>query len=342
MINRRLGRFTNPTPSCILHEGQPFFKKMYKNLLLSSAIEKKHYLFLSCLLQSPYSNRDKGAVWLCASSEQETFQEVLQKPKKPRVSVDKKRDLIQSVEENYAQRVLIVKKQPIPAFKLILSVDEANALLFYEKFLGQVKNTQYSKEIRLEKHHIKPKHEKGSDEESNILFASIEDHTAIHVYRYLAYGKMGDLFAYRLRVSDTKERAKLRSENAVATNRLNKKGRFNPETQRVLGLRGGPKGGSRNTFSQQQARSKVGQTHGRATGMGNQSSHLKTILQRKLCWTYKDGVAFETAPAEAAIDIINQLNGFRPFSIKNASTFYKVFHNERKQICGWTLKKEKP
>lgn len=217
---------------------------LYKNLLLSSAIEKKHYLLLSCLLQSPYSNRDKGAVWLCASSEQgsvkpsQTFQEVLQKP---RVCVDKKRDFIQSVEENYAQRVLIVKrvcvdkKQPIPAFKL----DEANALLFYEEFLGQVKNTQYSKKIRLEKHHIKPKHEKGSDEESNILFASVEDHTAIHVYRYLAYGKMGDLFAYRLRVSDTEERAKLRSENAVATNRLNKKGRFNSETQRALGLRGG-------------------------------------------------------------------------------------------------------
>jgi hypothetical protein len=52
---------------------------------------------------------------------------------------------------------------------------------------------------------------------------------------------MEDLFAYRLRVSDTKERAKLRSENAVATNRMNKKGRFNPEMQRMLGLRGGQK-----------------------------------------------------------------------------------------------------
>ena len=98
-----------------------------------------------------------------------------------------------------------------------------------------MKGTQYPERIRLEKHHIKPKHENGGDEKSNILFASTEDHTAIHVYRYLAYGKMGDLFAYRLRVSDTKERAKLRSENAVATNRMNKKGRFNPETQRMLG-----------------------------------------------------------------------------------------------------------
>ena len=143
-------------------------------------------------------------------------------------------------------------------------------------------------------------------------------------------------------MSDTKERAKLRSENAVATNRMNKKGRFNPEMQRMLGLRGGPKGGSRNTLSQQESRSKVGQTHGRATGMGNQSPRLKTILQQNLCWTYKDGVAFETAPAAAAIDIINQLNCFRPGSIKNASTFYKVFHDERKQIYGWTLRKEKP
>ena len=204
-----------------------------------------------------------------------------------------------------------------------------------------MQSTQYPERIRLEKHHIKPRHENGGDEESNILFASVEDHTAIHVYRYLAYGKMGDLFAYRLRVSDTKERAKLRSENAVATNRMNKKGRLNPETQRMLGLRGGPKGGSRNTLSQQEARSKVGRTYGRVTGMGNQSTRLKTILQQKLCWTYKDGATFETGSSESAMQIINQLNGFRPSSIKNASSFYKVLHNERKHMYGWTLKKEK-
>jgi hypothetical protein len=76
--------------------------------------------------------------------------------------------------------------------------------------------------------------------------------------------------------------------------------------------------------------------------MGNQSPRLKTILQQNLCWSYKDGFAFETAPATAAIDIINQLNCLCPGSIKNASTFYKVFHGERKQIYGWNLKKEKP
>jgi hypothetical protein len=256
--------------------------------------------------------------------------------------VAKKQDMKQLVEEDYTQRVEMIKKEPLPPFELILSVDKANALLFYEEFLDQVKSTNYPEESRLEKHHIKPRHEDGGDQESNILFASVEDHTAIHVYRYLAFGKTGDLFAYRLRVSDTEERAKLRSENAVAANRISKKGRFNSETQRMLGLRGGPKGGSRNTFSQQEARSKVGQTHGRATGLGNQSPRLKTILQQKLHWTYRDGVAFETTPAKAAIDIINQLNRFRPGSIKNTETFYKVFHGERKQIYGWTLRKEKP
>ena len=266
--------------------------------------------------------------------EQEAFQNVLQEQID---DVAKRRDFLQSVEENYAQRVEIVKKQATPPFELILSVDEGNALLFYEEFLDKAKGTRHDKESRLEKHHIKPRHENGGDEESNILFVSIEDHIAIHVYRYLAYGKMGDLFAYRLRVSDTEERAKLRSENAVATNRMKKTGRFNSETQRMLGLRGGPKGGSRNTLSQQKARSKVGQTHGRASGMGNQSPRLKTILKQKLYWTYEDDLIFETAPAEAAIDIINQLNCFRPGSIKNASTFYKVLHHKRKQMYGWTL-----
>ena len=271
--------------------------------------------------------------------EQEIFRDVLQEQID---GVVKRRDSIQSVEANYAQRVEIVKREPIPPFELILSVDEANALLFYEEFLDQVRDTRYSKETRLEKHHVKPRHEDGGNEESNILFASVEDHTAIHVYRYLAYGKMGDLFAYRLRVSDTEKRAKLRSENAVVTNRIKKTGRFNSETQRMLGLRGGSKGGSRNTLSQQEARSKVGQTHGRASGMGNQSPYLRTILQQKLCWTYKDRIVFETAPAEAGTDIINQLNCFCPGSIKNRSSFYKVLHKKRKQMYGWTLKEEKP
>jgi hypothetical protein len=61
-----------------------------------------------------------------------------------------------------------------------------------------------------------------------------------------------------------------------------------------------------------------------------------------LCWTYKDGVSFKTAPAEAAIDIVNQLNCLRSGAIKNASTFYKVLHDKRKQMYGWTLRKEKP
>lgn len=208
------------------------------NLLFSSSIKKKSHAFLFCLSQLPYHKRDKSVICLCDSSEQEIFWDLLQKP---RGHVTKKQYLIQSVEENYAQRVELVKKEPIPAFKLIMSVDEATAQLFYEKFIDQVKVTKYPEGVRLEKHHIKPRHENGGNEKNNILLTSVKGHTAIHVYRYLAYGKMGDLFAYRLRVSDTEERAKLRSENAVATNRMSKKGRFNLETQRRLGLRGGAK-----------------------------------------------------------------------------------------------------
>ena len=129
------------------------FVVLVLNFLFSSAIEKKPYFFLSCLHKSLYHKRNKVAVWLYASSEQKNFQDVLQKP---RGRVAKRRDFIQSIEENYAQRVEIIKKEPIPAFKLILPVDEANALLFYEKFLDRVKGMQYPKKIRLEKHHIKP------------------------------------------------------------------------------------------------------------------------------------------------------------------------------------------
>ena len=64
------------------------------NLVFSSAIEKKPYFFLSCLHKSLYHKRNKGVVWLCASSEQKNFQDV------PRGRVAKRRDFIQSIEEN--------------------------------------------------------------------------------------------------------------------------------------------------------------------------------------------------------------------------------------------------
>ncbi len=63
--------------------------------------------------------------------------------------VAKKQDMKQLVEEDYTQRVEMIKKEPLPPFELILSVDKANALLFYEEFLDQVKSTNYPEESRL-------------------------------------------------------------------------------------------------------------------------------------------------------------------------------------------------
>ena len=107
------------------------------NSLSSSTLEKRHYLLLFLLGSSSYHKRGKILLCLCTSSEQEISKDILEKP---RGRVAKRRHLIQSVEEDYTQRVEIVKKEPTPSlirfcrkrkrgghrtptFELILSVD---------------------------------------------------------------------------------------------------------------------------------------------------------------------------------------------------------------------------
>ncbi|BDA51904.1 hypothetical protein COCOBI_pt-2070 (chloroplast) [Coccomyxa sp. Obi] len=159
------------------------------------------------------------------------------------------------------------------------------------------------------------------------------------MYRYQAFGDKGDELAYLMRLNDSNERAQLRAKAAILANRQRGNGFFNSDWQRVQGAKGGKVGGSMNTPEQQKARSTVGKTYGRTTGLGNQSSHLKEVLRYKLHWIYENGERFVTSPADSGKEIIDQLHELQPGSIKNSFTFYKVFHGERKGMYGWTLEK---
>lgn len=48
------------------------------------------------------------------------------------------------------------------------------------------------------KHHIIPKHAGGTDDPSNIVELTVEDHAIAHLVRWKMYGQMGDFDAYRI------------------------------------------------------------------------------------------------------------------------------------------------
>lgn len=93
------------------------------------------------------------------------------------------------------------------------------------------------------------------------------------------------------------------------------------------------------TQAQFQARQTVGKTYGQKTGLGNQSVRLQETLKQNLEWVHKTrpGQTFVTNPSKSAKEIIDQLEKYVPNQIKNESTFYKVFHGERKGMYGWQL-----
>ena len=72
--------------------------------------------------------------------------------------------------------------------------------------------------------------------------------------------------------------------------------------------------------------------------MGNQSQQLKNRLKNTFFWTHETSPnkTFCTSPKKTAKEIVDELNGIVPNSIRNPSDFYKVIHGERKKMYGWS------
>ena len=50
--------------------------------------------------------------------------------------------------------------------------------------------------INYHTHHIVPKHAGGTDDPSNLVRVTVEEHAELHFARYLQHGAMGDWLAY--------------------------------------------------------------------------------------------------------------------------------------------------
>lgn len=141
-----------------------------------------------------------------------------------------------------------------------------------------------------------------------------------------------------------------RVKKARALDKLLKRGFFDSEFQRENGLRGGKKGGSANSTLQFAARSLVGQTYGRQTGLGKQSDLLKEKISLFHVWVHKDApnICITTQPATAAYEIAEELNfqcdelGLNAQKVdipklKKGGFFYSFLKGKKKSYFGWTL-----
>jgi hypothetical protein len=183
----------------------------------------------------------------------------------------------------------------------------------------------------------------------NILRLNTTDHILAHLIRYLEFGQDNDWKTYVFRKArrvDLTTRGKARVEKQ----RIDGKGRFDSALQSKLGKVGGTVGGSRNTPTQQAARSRVGQAYGRSTGIGNQSAELKELLTTMILFTHKDlpGERIIVGPQTTAIDVARSLNDecdklnlpidrLDLKKVQKGGAFYQLLRGQKKTIYGWSI-----
>lgn len=201
-----------------------------------------------------------------------------------------------------------------------------------------------------EKHHILPKHMQGGDEPSNLIRISVRDHILAHLLLFLEQGSRGNLLAYTIRQST--QHYDLRSQGKLIDfmNKIMKRGWYNSQVQSQLGKIGGAIGGSKNTSAQQAARSVVGSTYGRVTGLGNQSEKLRNILQTAIVFEHKNapGVHIVVSNAESVIEIAQNINiqcdrlnissmKLDLTKVKKGGPFYGLVKKTKPSAYGWTI-----
>lgn len=253
----------------------------------------------------------------------------------------------------------IVSETELNAILQQMSFDQ-NGFNPYENYIRKLQTEETNKKdntgkplFGIEKHHILPRFDGGTNEASNIVLVSVKEHVIAHWIRWKVLAKPQDYAAFLFRIGDTEEAILQRNLSVRAAREQDRiKGLFmyNPEWQQEMGKRGGPRGGSANTERQYEARRQVGLQYGRKTGMRNQGLGLSQFLSQYSIWAHspltqamprlKDrGPEFYCmiAPKPAFIDIVRSLNQFVPNAITLPSSFHKVVYGERKQMYGWRI-----
>ena len=137
------------------------------------------------------------------------------------------------------------------------------------------------------KHHIIPKHMGGTDEPSNIIELSREEHAKAHLELYEKYGKMQDLGAYYLLTGQTDEANRIAcSIGGKIQGKRNADSGHMANIQKIGASLGGKKSSEicrvklKNAFFDPTLRNEIAKLGGKVQGKRNaESGHLKRIAQ---------------------------------------------------------------
>ncbi len=112
----------------------------------------------------------------------------------------------------------------------------------YDFFINQKKQEENEKKnitgknkIVIEKHHIIPKFDGGTDDPANIILLTTKEHVIAHWLRWKVLEKNGDYCAFLFRVGNTEQAIALQREQIIKArerDRIEKKSFFDPEFQK--------------------------------------------------------------------------------------------------------------
>lgn len=223
------------------------------------------------------------------------------------------------------------------------------------------KDKKVRADLELQIHHITPKHSQGSEDASNKVICTKQDHILAHKCRFETYKDYNDQSAYLFMESQTKEGDLARSKAIQQKHRENQTGFFNPELQRSLGKRpknfyflrenldkakewsalakGVPKNTSEKAKDNYFNRGVfVGTNYGSKGGTAHQHPEVKEALTKTLKWKHQSGKQVITSGDIKTLENIKiELNKAVPDSVKYANALGQLIRKEAKNRYGWVL-----
>lgn len=205
--------------------------------------------------------------------------------------------------------------------------------------------------IVFEKHHIVPRHSGGTDVPENLVFLTCRQHILVHLLRYLELGQKEDFMAYVLRKASKAVDLSSHGKRMGEFYKQNGMFFFDFVFQSEQGKKGGKKGGSAKTATQQEARSKVGKTWGPVIGLANQSDDLKKALSYIMVFYHeKENVEIIIPPMKSGAAVFDFLHLelvtigkehlFSKEFVKKAKgggPMYALIRGKKKKIHGWAI-----
>lgn len=189
----------------------------------------------------------------------------------------------------------------------------------YEQFLQYIRTKTYDDGTKLEFHHEPPRFTGQSDDNSpENVYASFEDHSLLHYYRFLSYRKPQDYIAWMYRVD-----AKVASSEA--------------------GKIGGSKSFQNKSGWFAQDLSENGRIGGNKTGKYHnehkQSDEYKELVRQNYEWSYNDQPTLCTFNCTNGRQILEELMKFPEYNVKYTKSTVGAVNRSLKKGCSmWGMK----